>query len=1552
MSRRDELVQALRARLEHVIAAEDLSLALDPVVAADARELAEILREPDVEALYLVGAAHWLRHLALPEGADQEDLDKALVMLTPCLVFGVPDLPEELLPVLAERAVPMVTSLIRERVLVAADPEAMDAAVAVWRRIVDATPAGHPRRPSYLAALGDTLRMRYERTGSADDLEEAVEICREAARGLPPGVPEHPLNLSTLGVALQARYGRTGARADLDSAIDICRRTVEAVPADHADRSLFLSNLGNALGLRYGAAGDPADLDAAVEAGRQAVESCPADHPSLAMCLSNLANLLLGRFARTGATGDVEQAIAAVRRAVDATPADHPNRGTYLTNLSGALWGRFGRTGDDADLEAATEAARAAVEAAPPGSPLRGVSLFGLGNALWSRYERNGDEADLDEAVAALDEGVRASADGGPFAAAHLSGLGNALRARYERKGVQADLDAAIDTGRRAYHLSSAEDPNRGSYLSNLGNALRLRFERAGDLADGDEAVAVLRRAVGATPGGHAALPMHLGNLGGALLVRFARTGALTDVDEAVAVLERAVATTSGGDPNLPMFLGNLGSALWSRYERSGQRRDVDQAIAVLTRALELVPAGHPNLALYLSSLGNGLRMRYVHTGAASDLDEAIAAGRRALAETPADHPYLARFLGNLGSALWIRFQRSGAQADLDESIEIGRRAVDATPGDHPALALFLSNLGGSLRIRFEWSGERADLDEAITAGRRAVDATPAGHPNRPMYLSNLSVSLRGRAVRTRTTSDLDEAVEFARQAAEAAPGDHPNRPIYLTNLGITLVVRFEVGERPADLDAAVVAARQAVASAPAGHPNRPMYLTNLGSALRSRFTRTGNPADGDEAVQVVRLAAETAPEGHTNRVQCLINLGATLRERFRRAGDPADLDEALSAYERAARTVTAPPSDRVRAGRAGAELVAASRPGRAADLLEEAVRLLPELAPRYLERSDQQYALGRFAGLAADAAALALADPDAPADRAAARALSLLESARAVLLSQALNTRSDLTDLRERRPDLAGEFVRLRDLLDRPPADPTPAPIPPEGDALAEVTVMEDGGLVEPVTSDTADLVVVRDGAGPVEAVVGGGGELGEASLWEHGGRGEGAVARAFARAARDRRRLTAEFAAVLEEIRGLDGLGSFALPPTTEELLAQAEDGPVVALNVSEHRSDALLLTRDGITALPLPALTHDTVIDRVVAFHRALRAVTAGATPPDRRAEAQTTLRETLEWLWEAAAEPVLSALGYDAAPGPGRNWPRVWWAPGGLLGLLPVHAAGHHTDPPGPGRRTVMDRVISSYTPTITALRHARRHTHPTPSGSPGRDARTGWPGWDRQAQGPGRPSEPGFALIVAMPSTPGLPGRGVLPNVPAEVRLLQARLPRPVLLAEPAPGLPAEGVATKANVLAHLPGAGIAHFACHGHADPADPSQSRLLLHDHEQDPLSVAGLAPVALDHARLAYLSACGTAVTTVASLSDEAIHLASAFQLAGFPHVIGTLWEINDRIAVEITGAFYAALDAGAGVLDTGLAAHALHRAVRTVRDRFPSAPSLWAAHVHAGA
>ena len=95
-----------------------------------------------------------------------------------------------------------------------------------------------------------------------------------------------------------------------------------------------------------------------------------------------------------------------------------------------------------------------------------------------------------------------------------------------------------------------------------------------------------------------------------------------------------------------------------------------------------------------------------------------------------------------------------------------------------------------------------------------------------------------------------------------------------------------------------------------------------------------------------------------------------------------------------------------------------------------------------------------------------------------------------------------------------------------------------------------------------------------------------------------------------------------------------------------------------------------------------------------------------------------------------------------------------------------------------------------------------------------------------------------------------------------------------------------------------------------------------------------------------------CRTAVVDIAGLQDESIHLTSAFLIAGFPHVIGTLWQVQDDAAYEMADTFYRELRVRTA---SGLAlpesARALRAAAVAARDSL-QAPSLWAAHIHTGA
>ncbi|MEU6827227.1 CHAT domain-containing protein [Nocardia beijingensis] len=1518
--RRIALQNAIAARIGSMELTNDPAAILAPEADRQARQLVALVPDGgDVASELILGWFYWYRYQARPRRADHRDLSTAVEMLTACFVTGVDlaRLPQHLLPLLAEEAGLVAVGFL-DQAQDSDDVEFVTAVLRLWWRILAATPSDSSSRGGILCNLGIVLLARFRLTHDAENLRDAIEVGRLALTGIPADRADRGTALAQLSAALRARFQQAGAGIDLDEAIALGRNAIDATPEHHPYRAGIIANLATALWQRFESTGRPADLDEAIRLRRLAVETAPSGYDDLPNMLSGLAMTLRTRFEHAGNRQDLDEAIELGRRAT----ADPAVRSHPLSNLSAALHARFEIAGAPADLDEAVELGRRALAALPVGSPDLGLMLSNLGNALHTRYKATRQVASLDEAVDLGRRAVDTTPGSNPDRSGFQANLANTLRTRYTHTRALADLDEAIDVGRRAAAATPAGHPDLGRMLANLGSFLHIRFERTQLPQDLAEAIDVHTEAVATTPDQHLARGQRLAGLGAALWSRYRQTAAPEDLDKAIDLLEQAEPRIPATHPDRPVVLHNLADTMRARFERTHSPAHLDTAIAYGEQAVAACDPEHPDREPIVAALeaalharfglsgavedlrrvvelrgdlvaitaadgparpwmlyarAQGLRTLYEHTGTPALLDEAIEVGAQALARTPADHPGRAMMAEDRGYSVVLRFERTAADTDLDEAIDLHTQALAATPADDPKRHARLTRLGSCLLTRFERFGALPDLENAVAFARRALAEVPAEHDDRADVLTALGAALWARFKRIGALPDIDEAIEHFRDALRTVSDDLRLENRIRSNLGLALRTRFERTADADDLDEAIATARQAVAATPPDHLDRAQMLHTFENTLMFRFRvndAAADIADIDEAVDIGRQAIAAATPESAGLAGMLLSLGGALHARFERTASTADRDEAISVFQRAIGAKSATPSIRVRAAHGAALSAADSDPALAARVLERAVRTLPELAPPVLDRIDQQHALGSGFGIAADAAALALNDPSTAGSARPELALRLLEAGRAILLGRTLHIRGDLSELAVGHSDLAQRFTQLRARLDQ--------------ETWAATTY---DALLDPAT------VISENG-----------------------------------RHARDRRQLVEEFDRLLAEIRAQDGFTTFAMPPSIGALLAQSEQGAVVTFNISRYRCDALLLAEGAVTGLPLPGLTMDAVVDRAVNFQRALDVTRYSPIAAERRA-AEEHLLDSLEWLWDRAAGPVLEALGHNRTPPAGSDWPRVWWAPGGILGLLPMHAAGYHSGGATSGGRSVLDRVVSSYTPTIAALRYARE-----------RRARQHPPGAPR-------------AAIVAMPTTPGVDGR--LHHVLDEARIVGRLLPESVVLTEPDPApeagsAPARTLPTKANVLASLSSCSIAHFICHGTSDPGDPSLSRLLLHDHATDPLTVSALAPVQLEHARLAYLSACETARIVHAELLDEATHLASAFQLAGYPHVIGTLWTIDDETAVEVAEAFYTALTSAGDVDDLAIdkAPVALHEAIRSVRGTLPRTPSLWAAYLHSGA
>ena len=411
------------------------------------------------------------------------------------------------------------------------------------------------------------------------------------------------------------------------------------------------------------------------------------------------------------------------------------------------------------------------------------------------------------------------------------------------------------------------------------------------------------------------------------------------------------------------------------------------------------------------------------------------------------------------------------------------------------------------------------------------------------------------------------------------------------------------------------------------------------------------------------------------------------------------------------------------------------------------------------------------------------------------------------------------------------------------------------------------------------------------------------------------------------ERREAARELEHCLQRIRQQDGYSRFLLEPSVEELKKAAEEGPVIVVNATDIGSHAIIVSNSSIKAIPLPGLTALQAPLQIQRAFRKYRSINETPKLPIRDIESDIHALDEydtfLSWLWLSCVSVVLDELGIAQSTA-ADDLPRIWWIGTGVASSLPFHAAGYHSTNP---LQNTLHYCIPSYTPTIKALNYSRQCA-------------------SRSAQ---LKAQKRSVLLVTMPETPG---QKPLYGVTRERLVIQEAL-GDVYSVENLEYPTAEQVVTSIKKY------DIAHFACHGSSDGVNPSNSHLLLQKNDTaglsiDPLTVSRISnEQSLGRAWIAYLSACSTAEVKAQEYADEGLHLASAFQVAGFGHVIGSLWSADDEVCVQVARCFYRYLLSRDDAENPNrVVAEALRDAVLQIRSDFPQDPVRWGPYIHSGA
>lgn len=876
--------------------------------------------------------------------------------------------------------------------------------------------------------------------------------------------------------------------------------------------------------------------------------------------------------------------------------------------------------------------------------------------------------------------------------------------------------------------------------------------------------------------------------------------------------------------------------------------------------------------------------------------------GERSFEDALRDVPRVRHHYAVMLRSLYLR---EGRRELLEENCALLASVVAEVP-DEP---LYLVSWATSLMERFHVFTDVAYLHAALAAAEKALALTPPDDPLLPSCLNTVAAAMFELGKVEDDVRRLRKALELGRACVAATPPGAPERPDHLSNLAAHLgAVQMLTGD--ADLlRESVVTLREALDALNGGHPGRAACLARMTECLFALYDHTGEARLLDEAVTTAREAVALIPENSPLLGRVLNTLSVVLRNRN-------ELPEAVDAARRA----VAQPGDEsslvihldslrhclsryddALGGDAGVrrEIVEVAR--RTAALAPGHARRLSSLSWALLQAGDLDEAVdvGREAArLSADAeiafrTGCALLGRETEADA---------REAAAVLAAGA----GDEGSAPQHRIEAARALAYAHAAL---------------GDHVGALEAMDQAVELFPLVASWRlarggrTQALGRHGGLASEAAAAAldAGEPGRALTYLEQARvlllGEALQMRTDLRDLDDHR--AAEFLRLRDLLTAETEEKPGHLPPLDsagERLKLSQAFGDLVADIRLEH---AGFLAPPSVDRLLDQAAEGPIVLVSASAWRSDALILTAGEVrhvplpglTHDHAAmwagrlaggPENALLLPLLEWLWDVVAEPVLAAL--DPAPGS-----RLWWCPVGVLASLPLHAAGRH----GEGGPSVPARVVSSYTATVQALGHSRTR----------------------------RPGA-GGGLIVAVPEADG---QKPLPAVVRELAAVTAHLEKA--------GIPVGTPSQADAILGALPTSPVVHVASHAVADPLSPWDSGIEL---AATRLTVGEIARLDLSGAGLAYLSACETGLTRF-GLADEAVHLAGAFQVAGYPQVIGGLWTVKDRIACKVADAVYA--DVLATGLDLDRVPRALHAAVEALRARFPAAPALWAAFVHHG-
>jgi len=1250
----------------------------------------------------------------------------------------------------------------------------------------------------------------------------------------------------------------------------------------------------------------------------------PESHPGRGKSNHHMGALYQRKWKNSKNISDLDKAIRYYSLAIEYAQETDEVLREWACDLAVVYMQRYKQGKQPTDKEKASTFFDKAIEHAGE-SPVRARHLSNKGEFL---YQFRAD--DLQKMEAVLTESIKihenalqiCDANPGLSSEPHLPygmihrNAALALKARYAVSKQVADGARAIELLNKALAFQTVEDQHWEGFTGELADLEELHAKFMGQADPAQKACDVWRNAIIFFPD---VIKPKLG-LARCLEAKAEKlmdpASGMTLLQEAKNMLDDVNNKLSPGHRDSGLVFSCCASLYHSLYEVNGDTGDIDKAIDFAQKSTQ--DQNSTDLSARYRLLAIALIDRFDKTGGIQDLIAATAAATTAftkcrpgdnieqasaawvVAKTsrkfydfmpnpellqktcmafkmtadlmPKDYAYRPLALNDLGHAYSQLFTHNASPDNLENAIKSYKEALTQLESRNEGeksrdFFMISAALGGVMVQRFlHWRSE-ADIESAVKYFKKSMSQIDNRTRRFGMRAANLNYALQLRFEAKRDVNDLRDSQTIALAALEG--------PIDLgddlrTSLG-TLIAdayqnSFKVTSQLADLENSIRHYDKAIAEQGTASPSvRGILLVNKATAQSTLADNTRKDSDFQATEAALQEASNVLTESHPLYWMVIQRQARFRYNTYKRGPGPGSIEDArkgLENYERYSRNAALPVSDRIHVASIAAEIAndVMHDPNRARDNILICLELLPEAILMHENRLSQLKFVRQYQYVPGTAAALSLLAGDDPST-----AIQRLESGRAFIWDRIQGQPTELDALEAQNPELAKRFRILQQrVLQKSISLDTSS-----GDKLVFVSAVDEKRLKSHNEADA--------------------------------------------------------YRQTLQEIRSLPDFGSFLkTSDVPTDLQLYANDAPIVFINASLYRSDAIIITSNGIDSIPLPDFNVTDV--KLYALRFAVALYSLGKDEDQLKALSEYKL--IMKWLWEVAARPIMEKIDWKIYEKSSSEKPRIIWVSTGWISTLPIHAAGdfeNDTSSENEGPRCVHDVAVSSYTNSLKALSYIRKSSS------------------DRKSF-PSR-SNP-QVIVAAMAQTPGLGSAGNL-DVQYEIesveKALSANFDVKVLMQPDTPSV-------KTNI---SPDTAVLHFACHARADDKDPSRSAIMLQDWQtkSPPLSVRTLLNLNLKSCELVYLSACESGASKDLLLRDEGIHIAGGFHIAGVSHVISTLWKVSDDISSKLSGLFYAKLQrVGQDGLDLDRAPFALHNAISVMRQKGVH-PMLWGAFIHSG-